>query len=100
MTLSEAIDQLEAQWSDEQGFLFQIRMGRFDLAKAEDLVLTIEQIEATDASSVPRRAVSLLWYLPLFLGWQRERIDPKYWGELDRVITSVTNQLERILGVP
>ena len=100
MLLGESVQRLETAWSDEDGFLFQLRMGKFDGSKAESLVATLKDIEPGEAEPVARRAVSLLWYLPLFIGWQQERVDQKDVKALERVEVLVTNELERILGVP
>jgi hypothetical protein len=87
-------------WSDEQGFLFELRMGLFEPTKAQYFLSLIHAIESDGTEAVARRAVSLLWYLPLFLSWQIERVDLKDRAELENVITLVTNHLETILGVP
>jgi hypothetical protein len=100
MKPGESIAELERVWSDENGFLFELRMGVFSAEKAKDFLFTIELIESDDAELVSKRAVSLLWYLPLFLGWQVERVDPEERAELEMVITRVTNHLETVLGVP
>lgn len=100
MRLGDSIEELEKAWSDEQGFLFELRMGLFSSDKAKDFLSMIQLIEAEDVELVSRRAVSLLWYLPLFLGWQVERVDPKDHAELEKLITSVENHLSIVLGVP
>lgn len=100
MRLNDSIEELETMWADEDGFLFQLRMGHFEHTKAQQFIARIGEIEPGDAEAVPRRAVSLLWYLPLFMTWQSERVDAKYRAELEQVITTVTNHLEGLLGVP
>ena len=50
----------------------------------------------------PRRLVSLLWYMPLFLTWQTERLR-ELGGDLGayvHAVSSITNEIERILGTP
>jgi hypothetical protein len=51
---------------------------------------------------VPKRLVSLLWYLPSFLAWQTERIAEKDGDRAayERFVTEVFNALEQALGVP
>ena len=59
-------------------------------------------IEEPSALALPRRVVSLLWYIPAFLGWQRDRVAEAE-GDLDaldRAEVEIRNELERILGVP
>lgn len=46
--------------------------------------------------------LSLLWYLPSFLTWQRERVAEKG-GDINayaHFVTDVHNTLEEVLGVP
>lgn len=100
MKMSESVEVLESAWSEEDGFLFRLRVGEFETAKSASFLATLRKIDADQDNVLNRRAVSLLWYVPLFLEWQRERIDKKYWSELNLLITSVTNEVERLLGVP
>jgi hypothetical protein len=44
--------------------------------------------------------VGLLWYASLFMQWQLERLDDEEQAALLASIDQVTNELERILGVP
>ena len=62
----------------------------------------LERIKLSDDASVDRRLVALLWYIPVFLRWQKERVQEKR-GDVaafDRVINRVQGILEEILGVP
>lgn len=51
---------------------------------------------------IPRRAVSLLWFIPVFMEWQTERVracggDTRAYA---RAVSEATNEIERLLGVP
>ncbi|NNC04876.1 hypothetical protein HJC10_18715 [Corallococcus exiguus] len=100
MRLSQAQEELEAAWSDEDGFLVQLRMGNFDSAKADALLTMLKRMDLGGSGPLERRVVSLLWYLPLFMSWQRERVEPKCLSELAKVEALATNEVERLLGVP
>ncbi|MBN8470259.1 hypothetical protein D7X99_25600 [Corallococcus sp. AB032C] len=100
MHMSQAQEELEAAWSDEDGFLVQLRMGNFDSAKADALLTMLKRMDLGGSGPLERRVVSLLWYLPLFMSWQRERVEPKRLIELAKVEALATNEVERLLGVP
>ncbi|AFE03524.1 hypothetical protein COCOR_00497 [Corallococcus coralloides DSM 2259] len=100
MRMSQAQVELEAAWSDEDGFLVQLRMGNFDSAKAGALLTMLKRMDLGEGGPLERRVVSLLWYLPLFMSWQHERVEPKHLSELAKVEARVTNEVERLLGVP
>lgn len=53
-------------------------------------------------SFVPKRFLSLIWYLPIFLTWQVDRVrDVSLNGEkYEKFITELQNTLEQSLGVP
>lgn len=101
MNVDHVRADLEASWSAEDGFLFLLRTGSFDPTKAVDLLEMLRKINLDDDTNiVDRRLVSLLWYLPLFLSWQRERVEARDAAALAEIETQVCNQVERILGVP
>lgn len=100
METKNTVRDLETAWSDEYGFLFQLRRGKFDPAKAEELLSVLRKIDLSESEPIDRRVVSLVWYLPLFIGWQRERVDLRDVAAVAKVQTLVTNEVERLLGVP
>lgn len=55
-----------------------------------------------DEDTISRRLVSLLWYIPLFMYWQLERVEESGGDQVayKRAITIATNEIERILGTP
>jgi hypothetical protein len=100
---SEAlISDLEKEWDFAHGFFGMLRRGIFDLPSLERLVRTLNAMDLRNDAQVNRRVVSLLWYMPLFMGWQRERVqenggDP---CEFDKAVNLVQSLVERLLGVP
>jgi hypothetical protein len=102
-TPEDAIAELEAAWSEPNGVLFRLRQGELNSDDLADLLALLRQIDInTDASPLPRRFVSLVWYLPLFVEWQRERVS-EAGGDVDTVVkfaNTFTNETERLLGVP
>lgn len=95
------IEELESAW-DIDGFLWHLRQGRFDTDEASRFLDLLKRIELPKDEPIPKRVVSLLWYLPSFLWWQRTRVAGNALdvGAYDRFSTEVHNTLEVILGTP
>jgi hypothetical protein len=98
----ELIAALEHEWDLCEGFLGKLREGTFDPAGLDRLMRLLDGIDFTDAPEVNRKLVSLLWFMPLFMEWQRERVhehgaDPQ---TLMHAINRVQGSIERILGLP
>lgn len=102
MNIQSAIDELEKEWDLEAGFLGNLRQGIFSTEKLERLLNTLQTIELSDLKQLDRRFVSLTWYIPVFMIWQREDFvkQNKDIFELDLAINKVEGQLEIILGIP
>ncbi|MGJ4953955.1 hypothetical protein [Bradyrhizobium sp. HKCCYLS20291] len=95
------IEELEREWSND-GVLGKLRDGNWSPDSAEKLLALLKSIEISDDASVPKRAISLLWYIPSFLSWQRERVG-EHGGNLrdyDMFVVGVHNVLEEALGIP
>lgn len=100
---SGMLERLEALWDEPDGALYRLRQGEFT-DEAESVVLSVlRTVELSTADEVAfRRAVSLIWYMPLFIGWQVERVAERGGdaAQLSRFRSLVTNEVERLLGVP
>lgn len=96
----QLIADLEAAYDLEEGFLGLLRGGHFDSRARDRFLRLLESIDPGAADTIDRRLVGLLWYVPLFMQWQAERLDDDEQVALQAVTDQVTNQLERILGVP
>lgn len=94
------ISELEAEYDQEEGFLGLLRGGHFDTRARDRFLRLLDSIELGPGEMISRRLVALLWYVPLLLEWQARRLDEEERVALRQVIDRVTNQLERILGVP
>jgi hypothetical protein len=98
----DLIAALEHEWDLGQGFLGKLRQGLFDPVGLERLIRLLDRIDFGDAVEVNRRLISLLWFMPLFIEWQRERVhapdtDPQ---TLSHAANRVENAIEKILGLP
>ncbi len=94
---------LEAEWFEPNGFLFKARQGVFEVTQGMNFISMLEGMKPPqNATTIDRRFVALLWYVPLFLHWQRERIAEKG-GNVPafiQLINRVHAVVEEILGVP
>jgi hypothetical protein len=100
----DLISALEHEWDLGEGFLGKLRENTFDSAGLERLMRLLDGIDFGDAPEVNRRLVSLLWFMPLFMEWQRERahehgVDPQALAHaIDRVQNAISS--EKVLGFP
>jgi hypothetical protein len=102
-TNDDVISRIEQEWSSSDGFFYYLRQGLFDPPSYDRLMRLLASFSELDEDAVlPRRLISLLWYIPSFMMWQRERV-AEAGGDvssLDKAATLIHNELERILGVP
>ena len=101
MDINQVIEHLEREW-DTTGFLDEVRRGRFAVADGEKFLTLLSQISLAEEDVVPKRFLSLVWYLPIFLSWQRERVE-EIGNDVvayDHFVTQVHNVLEEVLGIP
>ncbi len=98
----ELIRRLEEAWDFPDGVLFRLRQGDYDPAGIAELLKLLSSISLDDDSPLPRRFVSLTWWMPMFMEWQKERVAEEG-GDvagLERDAVRVRNALDELLGVP
>lgn len=102
MSYQKAIEFLEQEWSPEVGFFWRIRQGHFEADKLERVLEKLSAFSVSEEAAIPRRLVSLLWYIPMFMEWQTERVQESEGNVVayKKAITLITNEVERLLGVP
>lgn len=101
MNSEQLVLYLERQW-DDGGFLDAVRGGVFDREAASGFIESLRKV-SIEEDLVPKRLVSLLWYMPLFLNWQAERvteISDVSSSSYRQFVTAVENVLEDVIGVP
>jgi hypothetical protein len=100
--MDDLIKSLENEWSKEGGFLGLLREGTFSEDALLRLLQLLDRIDFGGQEVIERRLVSLMWYIPRFMEWQKERLEENGISSerVDAAITEVENRLEEILGVP
>lgn len=101
MDISQIILQLELEW-DVDGFFYAVRNGCFDEERGQRVLELLRHLTLDRDALLPRRLVSLFWYMPQFLEWQIEGVAAcggnrfAYEGFANKVLAAV----EDILGTP
>lgn len=102
MNAKQLVLYLETQW-DEGGFLDALRRGAFDERSSIEFIDSLKSASISNEDFVPKRLLSLTWYLPIFLIWQKERVSEISGIDIsryERFVTQVESVLEEVLGVP
>ena len=102
MFQSKLIEQIENEWAESTGFLGKLRIGEFDGDGLHRLCDSLSKISPDESDRFDRRLISLTWYIPMFMTWQRERVLARGGNieELEQAINRVQSILENLLGVP
>ena len=102
MTYEREIEMLESEWSPDDGFFWRIRQGQFSMNSFHLALQKIADISVPEDAALPRRLVSLLWYIPAFMQWQMERVQENGGdvAEYQGALGLMTTEIERLLGVP
>src|ERR1044072_2006861 len=99
---SPDVTRLETEWDYDSGFFGLLRQGVFDRAGFQRLVVTLKELQLPDGEVINRRMVSLLWFIPQFMDWQRERFQKKGYdmNEYDMAATQIASAVAEKLGYP
>ena len=100
--VAQIIIDLESEWEKPGGFLGNLRVGQFDPKGVAGLLDILGRVNANNEILISRRLVSLIWYIPIFMTWQRERVSASgVNAEIYNIaINQVETLVEKILGVP
>jgi len=93
------VDLIDAEYDLEDGFIGRLRSGTFDQAGADRLIAALRALDLGDGP-IERRLVSLLWYLPIIIEWQKERVPEADLQKVEILLGEVIGILETTLGAP
>jgi hypothetical protein len=96
------ITSLESEFEEPNGFLSQVRYGLFDQDRGEAFIRMLSEIRLPDGDTIDRRFVSIVWFIPLMLTWQNERVAASGGNvrEFQKLTGRVTDMVIKLLGVP
>lgn len=94
--------KLEEFWDLPDGYFYLLRQGYYDPEGAKAVEALLLSIRVEQEMDLPRRFVSLTWWIPTFMEWQIERVGQKGGDTkaLERDIDHLRNALNKVLGVP
>jgi hypothetical protein len=94
--------QLEEFWDLPDGYFYLLRQGYYDPKGANAVEALLLSIGIEEEMALPRRFVSLTWWIPTFMEWQIERVGQQGGDTeaLGRDIVRLRNALDKVLGVP
>jgi hypothetical protein len=102
LTITTTQRVLEKAWAEPEGFFYRLRQGDFNAPEADTVAAALEDTVVDEEGSLPRRFVSLSWWIPIFMEWQVERVRERG-GDVDslkQTMVRMRNALDRVLGVP
>lgn len=91
--------RIGAEYDLDDGFIGRLRSGTFDPEGAGRLLALLAKLP-DDMQTFDRGLVSLLWYLPLVIDWNTERVPAADQARVKALRDEVINRLEVILGAP
>lgn len=104
MTEEKIVKALNESWAMETGFFYELRTLRFNPTKGKKLYKCLMSFNFGNQSEVSKELVRLLWYIPLFMEYQKptlktvlKEIEYKKYVKLSNVIQG---EVERLLGYP
>jgi hypothetical protein len=102
MDYQEAISLVESEWRDDDGFFWNIHQGQFIQTEFDRALYKISSITIPEDAIIPRRLVSLLWFIPLFMTWHETRVTEfgTDAATYKKASNAMTNEIERLLGFP
>ncbi len=101
MEIQDAIPLLDNEWDRTSGFLGRLRQGFFDPEGLARLINTLQSVDLRDTTCLDRRFVALIWFIPLFMSWQVERVAEEG-GDVHQLnvgMNKVFDAVTHILGV-
>ena len=101
MSSAELAQRLADEYDRESGFLGLLRSGQYDQARADRFLATWQKIDlGRDDDTVDRELVKTLWFRPIFIGSQLDRLNPDDRRLAKNLLNQVQSVLENKVGVP
>lgn len=104
--MDNLFSKISESWDEPNGFFYKIRDQNVDFIQGNEIVQILKKIEFADDELIEKYKIKLLWYIPIYMEWQYERLKDFQSGNkkvLDNYLllqASMLNEIERILDVP
>lgn len=97
----QIISLLDKEWEIPDGFFYITRQGIFDKEGYERVIHALlrckNYINNLNVEHIDRNLVSALWYIPLYLSWQYERIEEFSGKENKNEYVKCCNNIEELM---
>lgn len=102
MDIETIVTKLGHEWEQPHGFFGLLRQGVFDQGSFDRATAILAGVDITNEDSIDRRLVELIWFIPIFMVWQRERLQENGVNlhEYDEACHIMLNHVYAILGMP
>jgi hypothetical protein len=102
MNMDAAVISLGHEWEQPEGFFACLRAGVFQQQGFERTLKLLREILLDDQESLSREFVACVWFIPLFMTWQRERIAENGMNmhDYDQAFHALLHEVYRLLGTP
>ena len=96
--LDAVVERLDREWL-EDGFLYKLRDGEFDMAgyvRFENVLNTARQLDDKSSKTIHREFVRLLWFVPQFVEWQTQRLIDR--GADREIVYGASSNIRELVG--
>lgn len=90
---------IKDSWGEE-GFLGKLREGFFDKTSYNTLCETFLKLQSKDFDVFDKEFVSVVWFIPIFMGRQKEYINDISSVEYERLKENIEELIAGIFGYP
>jgi hypothetical protein len=92
-------------WEEPDGFFYMLRDQHVDFQKGNALLELLGHLDFDEHERIEKYKISLLWYIPIYMEWQFERLkdfekDKEILSKYSNLQGLILNEVERILGTP
>ncbi|MVM37925.1 hypothetical protein GO730_10495 [Spirosoma sp. HMF3257] len=101
--MEDLFSRLDQHWN-ELGFFGSLRVRELKFDLGQEVLAILSKVDFAEIDHIPKKYVRLLWFIPLFMEWQGQRL-PEYAEksvihEYTVLQNGISTEIERILGVP
>lgn len=105
MITNELIESIQKSWEAEEGFLYKIRYRIFDKKSGDYLLSQLMKVKLnSDVKHIDKELVKTIWYIPIFLEFQKESIETTQtettYHDYIKLLNKIQDEVGRILGYP
>ncbi|MFC5286201.1 hypothetical protein ACFPM7_04000 [Actinokineospora guangxiensis] len=96
------LEALDLAWDSDEGFLGQLRSGRFLAEAGAGYLVLLQSIEVKEGERLHADFVRLTWFAPMFMEWNVERAVNRGADKesVHRIVDQLRERIMELLGTP